>query len=348
MSRSQRLMLHALTCYPVSRMWQFFMRSRAAVVMLHRFFDPERGVPGHDPRLLRAALARLRHERYELVELRELLRRIEEGKPAPRPMVAFTMDDGYLEQATVGAQIFGEFDCPVTTFVTTGFLDGALWFWWDRIEYILRHTTLRALEVELDGTRLCYTRDAVSGYGAAQADFTGRCKQVPEKLKLKGIEHLAAAAEVEVPRRAPLGYEAMSWNDVRSLEQKGMRFGAQTVTHPILSRTTEDQSRCEILGSWERLCSQARDPVPIFCYPNGQPPDYGAREINTLRRASFMAAVVATSGCVAKEDFQLMDDGRFRIRRFAYLDDLPILIQCVSGLEQFKNAVRRLPGRSVS
>ena len=58
-----------------------------------------------------------------------------DGPPLNRA-VAFTIDDGYVEQATVAAPVFAEFDCPVTTFVTSGFLDRALWFWWDQIEYV--------------------------------------------------------------------------------------------------------------------------------------------------------------------------------------------------------------------
>lgn len=39
--------------------------------------------------------------------------------------------------------MFAEFDCPFTTFLTTGFLDRTLWFWWDRIEYVFCHAVRR-------------------------------------------------------------------------------------------------------------------------------------------------------------------------------------------------------------
>lgn len=319
------------------------MRGRAAVFMLHRLADREVGTPGHDPDVLRRMLAYLRRERYEIWDLRHLFHRLAEGAgggSARMPAVAFTIDEGYVEQAEVGGDIFAAFDCPVTTFVTTAFLDGALWLWWDRIEHIFAHTARRAIDVDLDGARVRYARDAVAGYAEAQADFTERCKGVSERAKLVGIERLAAASEVEVPARPPLRYRPMSWDQVRALESRGMSFGAHTVTHPILSRTSDEQSQHEIVGSWERLRACVRNPVPIFCYPNGTPADYGAREINTVKSLGLAGAVGSTPGYAAAGEFVRDRDAPFRARRFGCPDDLPSLIQCVSGLERLKQILR--------
>ena len=340
MHRSKRLLLRALTSRPVRRVWKGLMSGRATVFMLHRFADPELGTSGHDPRLLRRALADLRRERYEILELRELFRRLAEGMSAGAPAVAFTMEDGYFDQASVAGDIFTAFDCPVTTFVTTGFLDGVLWFWWDRIEYIFAHTELPTIEVELDGGGLRYAREAAAGYTAAQSDFTMRCKRVSEQAKLEGIERLAAAAEVEVPARPPLRYASMSWDHARALESRGMSFGPHTVTHPILSRTNDQQSQWEIATSWERLRTCLRAPVPIFSYPNGQASDYGPREIRTLQALGLLGALVATPGYAGACEFVRDADGPFRVRRFDYPDDVQLLAQVVSGLERFKEVLR--------
>ena len=341
-SSLKRLLLTTLTARSVSHIWAPFMRGRGTIFMLHRFTDPEVGSSGHDPALLRAALAYLRRERYELVSLTELLRRLGEATPTLGRAVAFTIDDGYLDHAIVGGKIFAEFDCPVTTFVTTGFLDGAVWFWWDRIEYVFDGTTRLALDVELDAQTLRYTRAPATGYHEAQADFTARCKQMPETEKLAAIQRLAAAAEVELPERPPVRYAPMSWDQLRSLEQRGMSFGPHTVTHPILARTTPDQSRQEIEQSWQRLTAEAASPVPVFCYPNGQPQDYGDREITVLQALGFTGAVVGTTGYAQRHDFTRSPDGRFRVRRFAYPEDLSELAQCATGLERVNELVRGL------
>ena len=336
----RRLLLGALTTRLVSRVWAPFMRGRGTIFMLHRFTDRDLGTTGHDPAVLRAALGRLRREGYDLIELTELFRRLGEGAPNLDRAVAFTIDDGYLDQATVAGEIFADFDCPVTTCVTTGFLDRELWFWWDQIEYVFRHTARSAIEVELNALTLGYSRDPVMGYEQAQLDFTDRCKLVPESEKLASIRRLASAADVDLPLEPPLCYAPMSWDDVRALEPRGMSFGPHTLTHPILAHTRAEQSRREIEQSWRRLQSEAARPVPIFCYPNGQPSDYGDREISVLRTLGFAGAVVGTNGYAESQTVAADPRGLFRVKRFGYPNDARGLTQCASGLERVNQLVR--------
>lgn len=336
----KRILLAALTARPVSRFWAPFMRGRGTIFMLHRFTDPELGTTGHDPALLRAVLGHLRRERYDLIDLSEMFRRLSDASPNLDRAVAFTIDDGYLDQATVAGSVFADFDCPVTTFVSSGFLDGNLWFWWDRIEYVFQHTARAAVDVELDSVPLRYAFHPGTGYNDAQADFTERCKRVSESEKLAAIVRLAAAAEVELPQAPPLSYAPMSWDHVRALEQRGMSFGPHTVTHPVLTRTTLEQSRREIEESWRRLQTEAARPVPIFCYPNGQPSDYGDREIAVLRTLGFAGAVVGTNGYAVAQAIAADPEGLFCVERFGYPNDLRVLTKFSSGLERVTELVR--------
>lgn len=165
---------------------------------------------------------------------------------------------------------------------------------------------------------------------------------MPEAAKLAGILGLAAAADVELPERPPLRYAPMSWDQVRALELRGMNFGPHTVTHPVLTHTTAEQSRREIEDSWLRLQHQAARPTPIFCYPNGQSTDYGAREIAVLRTLRFAGAVVGITGYAQAPAFTADPDGPFQVQRFGYPDDIREFTQCVSGLERVNQLVRGL------
>src|SRR5262249_57919702 len=134
----------------------------------------EGGVAGHDPEALRGALAYRRRQGYELVGLADLFRRLGGEGPPLRRAVAFTIDDGYLDHATVAAPVFAEYDCPVTTFVTTGFLDGALWMWWDRAEYVFLNCRRPELRVTLAEDPLSYHWRTDAQRDAARSDFTMR------------------------------------------------------------------------------------------------------------------------------------------------------------------------------
>lgn len=313
------------------------MRTRAAVFMLHRFRMPAAGVEGHDPAAVRRGLELLRRERYDFVSLTALYDDLLHGRSHRRPTVAFTIDDGYADQARVGAPIFAEFDCPVTTFVTSGFLDRALWFWWDRIEHVFQTTVRRAIDVPLGETMLSYTLG--DARDAAQADFIERCKEVPNAVKLAAIEALAAAAEVELPAAAPERYAPMTWDELRAAERGTMTFGPHTVTHPVLSRTSDEQSRHELTESWRRLREEAARPVPVFCYPNGRRSDFGDREITTMRELGLLGAVVGETGYAERLD---TGDGTdpYRVRRFAFTSDDHEMLQVVSGVEVVNQLLR--------
>lgn len=316
------------------------IRGRASIFMLHRFALPDLGVDGHDPAMLRQVLAVLRRERVRLAGLEELFDDMAAGRTWKGRVVAFTIDDGYLDQATVGADAFAAYDCPVTTFVTSGFLDRQLWFWWDRIEWIFHATRRSSVAFMLGDTPLRYEWADAAGRDRAQADFTGRCKVVPDAVKLAAIDALAAAAEVEVPTAAPAAYAPMSWDDLRRCEARGMRFGPHTVTHPVLAQTPDEQSRWELTESWRRLREEATNPSPIFCYPNGQLTDFGDRELATLRAIGVTGGVVGTIGYAAGADFRASARAPYLVPRFAYEQSVPAMMQIVNGLERMKQLVK--------
>jgi peptidoglycan/xylan/chitin deacetylase (PgdA/CDA1 family) len=323
----------------LANLCQPLTRGGAVVFMLHRFTDPATGGSGFDPVMLRSLLAFLRRKRYEIIDLGTLLGRLR-GEGAPlRRAVAFTIDDGYREQATVAAPVFAEFDAPVTTFVVTGFLDGALWLWWDRVAYVFRETARRELHVAIDGTSKRYRLDTPALARVAREDFTAACKEVPDAAKETAIGALGLAAEVAIPTQAPDAFAPMSWDELRAAERRGMTFGPHTVTHPILARTDDRQSEIEMATSWARLQAEARHPVPVFAYPNGRAADFGSREAGTAQRIGLRGACTGIPGYATVRRCRA-PGGSFTVPRFPLPGDLPHVIQLVSGLERLKMLVR--------
>lgn len=328
-----RLVHQALRVPGVTAPFARLMRGRATIFVAHRFEDPEGGVEGNDPRVLDEFLAFLRSEGYEILPLRRLIERLAGVGPPPHRSVAFTIDDGYREQATVAAPVFVRHECPVTIFVTTGFLDGELWFWWDQLEYIFLRTGRPSLTVRLGGREHRYTWSDRADRRAAARHFAQRCKEVAEAEKQAAIADVAEAAGVELPTEPPRAYAPMSWKQLRSCEERGVSFAPHTVTHPVMSRVSDERSRHEITRSWDRLREEADTPVPVFAYPNGRLADFGDREIQILRRSALEAAVAGDIGHATVQEVASAD-GRFRIPRRAYPDDLGRSIRRVSGVER--------------
>ena len=333
--------LRAITSSGISNLFRPFTRSAAVVFMLHRFATPGQEASRHDLASTRRLLEYLRRERHQLVDLGTLLANMNGEGPPLRHAVAFTIDDGYRESATVAGPLFAEFDCPVTTFVATGFLDRELWFWWDQINYILTHTERRSVSLEVGDGAVFYDLDAnrIVGRQAAGDDFTARCKALTALGRREAIRQLAEVAEVAIPEQAPADYAPMSWDELRASERSGMTFGPHTVTHPLLASLSDDEAEREINQSWVRLCAEAAHPVPVFAYPNGQPGDFGERDYRILAKSGLIGAVTARAGFVTRHRYRA-SNGAFSVPRFPLPDSLPNLVQQVDGLERFKFLLR--------
>jgi peptidoglycan/xylan/chitin deacetylase (PgdA/CDA1 family) len=319
----------------VERVWA----PPVTVFMLHRFADPEPGVEGHDPGVLREALALLRRLRIPVRALAEVVSDLAAGRPLGRAVV-FTVDDGYADFARVGAPVFAEFDVPVTLFVTTGFVDGAFWFWWDRLHLALERTRVKDLDVELDGV----SRHRL-GAGPARSGFEHRLvemlKRLPERDREERLAQVLRQLDVELPARPPERFAPIGWEAVPRLEAAGVSFGPHTVTHPALAAEDETRARREMQESWDAVRSRAGAAVPVFCWPYGMAWSWSGREEGLLAGLGLKGAVTALPGYLSGPGAAWSLRGNpGAMPRFSWEEPRHRLVQIVTGAEGIKGRVR--------
>lgn len=320
-------------------------RGTGTIFMLHRFADSARGNGGHDPVVLRTRLAALRRAGRELVSAGEIVRRAREDDFGGTAPLAFTVDDGYADFATVAAPIFAEFECPVTVFLVSGVLDSGGWYWWDRISAAFEGTLRRQLTIVV-GSRSVQL-DWANGDERTRAEIAlmEALKRVPDAERHRVLDALPAALEVALPSRATDKYAPMTWEDVGHCAALGAIFGAHTVTHPILSQVEDEAARWEIGTSWNRLRHATTATTDVFCYPNGTSADFGDRETSILSALGFSSALTTAPGHLTAATFRERSDAAFRLPRFAYDDDAVRFAQVTTGLERAKMAFRRAATR---
>ena len=319
------------------------LRGTGSIFMFHRFADRDRGNVGHDAALLRADLAYLRRERYELVSLADMAARLRERDPALGKTVAFTVDDGYADFASVGAGIFAEFDCPVTVFVVTGVVDRGGWYWWDRLREAMARGQRAKLELEVGNERFLAPLGTPELAQTAARSLTERLKTVSDLERHRLLAEVEDVLDVDLGDHPPPKCAPMTWDEVRSCECRGVTFGPHTITHPILSRLDDLAARREIEGSWSRLREQTTAAVPVFCYPNGNVADVTRRELANLRDLGFDAAVTAVGGYASPALWHSSAESRFLVPRFGYNGNPAAFKQIVSGVLRARLAVRRPP-----
>jgi peptidoglycan/xylan/chitin deacetylase (PgdA/CDA1 family) len=337
----KRSLLKIMTSEAVMPFLRPLSRGIATIFMMHRFEDRELGVAGHDAEGLRAHLAYLRRERYALVSVADLVQTVLERGALPSRAVAFTVDDGYADFHRIAAPIFAEFDCPVTLFIASGFVDGQVWCWWDKIEHALVQTARSGLRFASRGTPLSYDWAGPADRKAAAADVTERLKWLPERERNAAITAIAEILEVSLSPRPPPAFAPMSWHQVRAWSRRGVTFGPHSVSHPILSLVDDRRAAFEIAESWRRVREETDAAIPVFCYPQGNERSFSSRDAALIRREGLIAALTAMPGHVTTPACRRSDaDGRYTMPRFTYCDDRAQFVQIVSGLERLKRELR--------
>lgn len=319
------------------RVWRGLPGTHLSIFTLHRFAVPDLGIEGHDPGEIAATLAALRREQIPLLPLGSVVDALRDGTPLPPRAAVFTVDDGYFDFAEVGAPIFAQFDCPVTVFLITGFLDGSCWLWWDKVRWLFLHGTPSPAVPLLEREALPPTPARL---GALAGDISHRLTRTATSELMALISFLAERAGVTIPEAPPPEFRPMTWNAARRLAGQGVTFGPHTVTHPVLDRTSEDHARREITESWRRISEVLEAPLPVFSYPNG---GFGAREAALVRAAGLEAAVATTPRYLTVDGSPREEDWLFRLPRFPYPDMTRTLLLTSAGFRRLPRLRRRRP-----
>lgn len=259
--------------------------------MLHRMVSDESSLHGKTPGYLRRCLQHLKDNGHSFISLEDIIAALKGDLTLPPKPVVFTIDDGFHDQASLAAPVFLEFNCPVTIFLVTGFIDQELWPWFARVEYLIENTKNNTFELNIPNDKLNINISANMSKSQAIRSILESMKLQDDYLIPEIIEQLSRKTQVDIPSTPPELYRALTWNTARELEKQGISFGPHTVSHPILSKVDDLKSAQEITGSWQRLKKELTNPVPIFCYPNGRSCDYGTREIEHIRKAGMIGAV---------------------------------------------------------
>lgn len=339
-ARIKRLLATAAVGRVGRAVFRPLVRDRVAVFMLHRFSEPDLGIQGDDPKVLRRALETLRAHRVPLLSLETVVQRARTGEGGGG--VAFTVDDGYSDFHHAGAPLFRELDVPVTVFLSTGFIDGRYWFWWDKLAYACDLTGRETISISDLDLRLRFS--SIADREGAAGHLAERIKALPQGLRNEMINQALDALEVDIPTSPPPNFSPMTWDQIRSASSQGVDFGPHTINHPSLATLGPAESQREISGSFRRLQEELDAPLPVFCFPYGLEQDVSHGAASLVQAAGLHGALTAIPGYVSS-DVQTRSDP-FLLPRFAMPNNLADISQIAFGFQRFKEVSRSFFGLS--
>ena len=314
------------------------LQKNAVIFMLHRMTSPNVIEEGHSAEFLDQALSHLKQKGYNFVSLEDIYKKINEGGPPLEKAIAFTVDDGFADQAEIAAPVFIKHKCPVTIFLITGFVNGDNQPWDAFVKFVFYKTDKSQIKPKVNSKTLIYDLDCAEKKYSSMRDFRSKCKDISDFEMRKAVDSLVCEADLGKIVYPIPDIRALSWDQARELEKSGISFGPHTISHSILSKCSNDRAREEIYGSWDMLTQQLEKPCPIFAYPTGRKADFSVREINHIKEIGLQGAVTAEPGCVNFNDITEAD--KYLIKRMSFPSNLEDLIQYSSGFELMKQNLR--------
>jgi peptidoglycan/xylan/chitin deacetylase (PgdA/CDA1 family) len=208
----------------------------------------------------------------------------------PRPRVAITFDDGYMNNATVALPVLREFGLPAMIFLNTGFLNTRDWLWASRLHAALAETRLATLAWR----GATYPLATAAERAESSAQLQAALKAQPHAQLLRDVAELIAAlgGDPQAPVVPGSPYEFMDDAALRACLDSGLiDFGAHTHTHTILAHLPHETQRAEIEQSVRGVSEILKRPCTWFAYPNGRAEDYTPETITILRELGIQGAV---------------------------------------------------------
>jgi len=239
---------------------KFWPKNGAIIFSGHRVADDDEDLPGLKPSWLAEHLDYLsRH--YHFLPLSKLLGYYEQHQLIPPNSVVLTFDDGFRDNFTNLFPILQRYHVPVTVFLATGCVSSGDLPLPQKIDHLflktkvdsLCHVTTNEMPVTLKSPR---DRDIAR---MAARKVIGHMPRTERELS---IAELSELLQVEIPRDRML-----TWDQVKTMQDGGVEFGAHSYSHPWLPLLSPEEARWEMEASLHDIqhhCGIARPP---FVFP---------------------------------------------------------------------------------
>ncbi len=272
------------------------------VFMLHHITEKDsKLIPTNEdlkvsPEFLEKIILKYKAKGFEFISLDQLNKIIKSDVIPERPFVAFTIDDGYLDNYTKALPVFERQQIPFAIFVATDFIDKKAILWWDSIEeLIMSHSSV----VTSGGKRY-----SCESYQERWNTFRYLRERIlnldPNNLE---YELKKMFSNYEIDWYEPIRKKSMSWEQVISLANHPLcTIGGHTISHPSLSKLNMDEALHEICEGKKRIEQKISQPVSYFAYPYGTPNEVGDREFQLTEELGFNIAFCAHGGCITLDN----------------------------------------------
>ncbi len=273
-----------------------FYSGIGSILCLHRVVEPTSAprISSNvaleiSPASLEQLIVHLLEQHVRIVNLGEVHDILKSGKRGER-FLAFTFDDGYLDNYTLAYPIFKKYNAPFAINITTTFVENSECVWWYRLE-----------EVVLKSERIAIADPRREFQTASKAQ-----KETAFDTLCEIIRNLGPAEREDFLSRffdgnpSPVTRHSsrltMSWDEIKKLAADPLvTIGAHSVNHYDFNKLTDAEVLFELNESRRIIESELGREVEHFAYPFGGRNAVGSREFALAKSCGFKTVTTTRS-----------------------------------------------------
>lgn len=241
-----------------------------------------------EPEFLERLIRHLRRRGLDLVSMDEVHRRLVE-RDFSRKFVAFTFDDGYVDNLEHAWPVLRRHEVPFALYIATSFPDRLGELWWVALERVI--AKVDRIAIEMKGTTRFISCAGTSDKRKAFEDIYWWLRSLTSETELRNaIRDICARYGIDI--KGPCDELCMDWAQIgRMAEDPLCTIGAHTVNHVFLSKVSAGTARTEMVRSAEIIEAALGVKPQHFAYPYGEIHSAGPREYRIAAELGFKTAV---------------------------------------------------------
>jgi peptidoglycan/xylan/chitin deacetylase (PgdA/CDA1 family) len=249
------------------------------------------------PDYLDTAIRQLKALGYEFVALSDVPARL--ANPSDRPFAAFTLDDGYRNNADHALPVFARHGVPFTVFIAQGLAEHSQPLWWEIIGRLLRQEK----RISFDFGRGLETVELATAVQQLDTSFRF-ASYVWSRTEAEAVGDLCRLAQdhgidpLSVTSELVMGPEELK----NFADHPLVSLGAHTVTHRKLCRLSAAEATDEMRRSADWIENRTGKRPLSIAYPYGSRDAVGPREFATARDLGFVIGVTTQPGMLTGAD----------------------------------------------
>ncbi len=294
-------------------------RNALTVVNYHRVAEPgavalfDEGVLEATPRQFDEQMAFLK-KHYNLLDPGEF-RQCLQGRPWPKSPALVTFDDGYRDNYHCVLPILQKHGVKALFSIVTDNVENRRVFWWDRISYLLKRTTLTKFPITYPRSQVINLSRGVS----VPSKYLRSLVTTIRHLDLnRFLAELADAARVPWTESQDHEYAdelLMNWQEIKALRAAGMTIGSHTRTHRELGILPQDQLESELKGSKRDIEAALGESIWSIAYPVGHPLAGAPAVLQELKQAAYEVGFTYGTGVQPLSHVNPFDVARLGVER---------------------------------